>query len=128
MTLTALIRIIYRDKKVYSTIQPEDKKKYFFMLNKIMSRLYPLAANTININGIDGAICVDLWFDNLSSFIDTPKILEPNYQYLVKKTHKYDLNNDEKYILQKYYPESLVTKKNEDIKNVVVTKKLKKKS
>lgn len=127
MTLTALIRIIYRDKKVYNTIQPEDKKKFFFMLNRIMSRLYPLAANSLNINGIDEKICVDIWFDNLSKWIEVPKLLEPNYHYLVKKTHKYDLNNDEKYILEKYYPESLVIKKQEDIKNVVVIKKLKKK-
>jgi hypothetical protein len=127
MTLTALIRIIYRDKKVYNTIHPDDKKKYFFMLNKIMSRLYPLAANAINVNGIDEAICVDIWFDNLSRFIDIPPLLEPKYQYLVKKSHKFDLNNDEKYILEKYYPESLRVEKVEDIKNVVVTKKLKKK-
>jgi hypothetical protein len=92
-----------------------------------MSRLYPLAANAINVNGIDEAICVDIWFDNLSRFIDIPPLLEPKYQYLVKKSHKFDLNNDEKYILEKYYPESLRVEKVEDIKNVVVTKKLKKK-
>lgn len=127
MTLKALIRIIYRDKNVYSTIQQEDKKKYFFLLNRIMSRIYPIPANSLNINGIDQAICVDIWFDNLTKWISVPDRLEPDYGYLVKKSHKFDLNNDDRYILEKYYPESLKIKKEEDVKNVVVTKKLKKK-
>jgi hypothetical protein len=126
MTLTSLIRIIFRDKNVYKNVSHEDKKKHFFMLNKIMSRIYPTSANALNINGIDPAICVDIWFDNLSKQINIPNRLEPQYHLLNKNKARIDISEDDLYILKKYYSDSLVDISLEKSENVVVVKKLKK--
>lgn len=126
MTLTSLIRIIFRDKKSYEAIPVEDKRKHFFMINKIFSRIYPIAANSINVNGIDTAIGVDIWFDNLKGMINIPPMLEPQYHLLSKKSKKVS-GTSENYILRKYFPELIIDIKPKDSVDVVVMKKLKKK-
>jgi hypothetical protein len=56
-----LIKIMFTDSKKYSEISNIAKSKHSFIVNRFFSIKYPSTAQSLNFNGINGAVLVDLW-------------------------------------------------------------------
>lgn len=59
--LFELIKIMFEDSKSYNKINPGEKKKHFFMINRRMSVKFPLQAQVLQHLKIDEVSVVDFW-------------------------------------------------------------------
>ena len=74
MELFEAVRCLFEDKKKWQTLSQYDKKRFFFMINRICAINYPLVSNAFNHTRISQAEALDYWADNLSSvYSRTPK-------------------------------------------------------
>lgn len=55
------IKVFFNNKDAFSKLTPAQKAKHHFMLNRFMAIKYPLQANRLNLNGIDGSAVADSW-------------------------------------------------------------------
>lgn len=73
MDLFKLVNHIFSNKtNEWKNIKRSDKAKNFFMINRFFSIQFPIQAQMINRNGIDGAAIVDMWKQVGSKFTKTP--------------------------------------------------------
>jgi hypothetical protein len=55
------IKFFFENHKDYHKLNDSQKAKHQFMLNRFMARKYPIAANRLNLNGINAAAVSDSW-------------------------------------------------------------------
>ena len=57
-----IVDFIFKNKDDYKKLSDEDKKKFFFIINRKLARLYPYHAQYVNKKGINEASALDLWY------------------------------------------------------------------
>lgn len=67
MELFDFVKIIFEKPKEYSKIKDHEKKKFFFMVNRWISIVYPVQANQFNNIHIETDRVLDFWQRNLQS-------------------------------------------------------------
>ena len=73
MELFTLVKHIFSNKPDdWDKISRNDKAKNFFMVNRFMAIQFPVQAQYVNRNGIDGASIVDMWKIVGSKFTKVP--------------------------------------------------------
>lgn len=92
-------------------ISDEDKETFFFIYNRLFSKLYPGKAQLLNLKNIDKVLAMDLWFHFMKTqpypsnfWSKTPKqekeLPEKDYKLLLKglKVDQFDLD----YLIEKF--------------------------
>jgi len=54
-------------KNGWEKISDEDKIKFFFIVNRYMSKMYPEKAQLLNLKTIDKILALDLWYNFMLS-------------------------------------------------------------
>ena len=57
-----IVDFIFKNKDDYKKLSDEDKKKFFFIINRKLARLYPYHAQYVNKKGINEASALDIWY------------------------------------------------------------------
>lgn len=56
-----LIKIMFTNSAEYQKVKTIDKTRHSFIINRFFSIKYPSTAQSLNFNGVNGAVLVDLW-------------------------------------------------------------------
>ena len=101
--LKHIVDYIFRDKQNYNKLTVDDKKKFFFIINRKFAREYPRHAQHLNIKNIDESSALDVWY---YFFIKKRVINTPDWYWFKlstkrEKTTKY--KNDEIEFIKNYY-------------------------
>lgn len=113
--LTEIYNSLFFKRAGYKDIPIEDKEKNFFIINRLLSKEYPLQANLLNNKIVDKGLSLDIWFlflkDKKTSknFWNKSKKLK---EELPKKEsdflkENYHLTSDDISFLNKYYPKQI---------------------
>ena len=82
MELFEITKTIFETKK-WDEVTVYDKKKYFFIINRMLSCYYPMQANVLQHKNINPIAVMDFWYDFLS-----PKYNQTPYWMYIKGTKK----------------------------------------
>lgn len=72
IALFELTKIMFSNSKEYDKLTQQDKYANHFMIARLMAIKYPIQAQQLNRNGIDGAAVVDTWRRVCSQSTRTP--------------------------------------------------------
>ena len=72
MQLFDLVRVMFTKPKEYSEVKNNDKAKNHFMINRFMAINWPVQAQLLNRNGINGIGVIDTWQFLTSRFKRVP--------------------------------------------------------
>jgi hypothetical protein len=73
MDLFTMIKHLFSHKQIeWDKIKRNDKAKNYFMINRFFAIQFPVQAQAVNRNGIDGAAIVDMWKVVGSKFTKPP--------------------------------------------------------
>jgi hypothetical protein len=121
--LLDVFNAMFKDRESWKYVNDELKEKYFFIVNRNLSKKYPEKAQLFNTKNIDKVSSMNLWYSfmynkpypkwfwNKMLKENNPKISDKDYQFLlynlkVKKTDlDYLINNNINFVLKelKYY-------------------------
>jgi hypothetical protein len=99
--LIDVVNSMFKNRQSWNNITDSDKEKYFFIINRYLSKQYPTKAYFVNIKNVNKSVCLDLWFHFMkdkpypvwfwskSSKTENSKIDKNDFQLL-----KYKLNLD----------------------------------
>lgn len=98
--LIEVTNTLFRNKKNWINITDEDKEKYFFIINRLLSKKYPKEAQLLNHKNINKISALDTWYYFM---LDKPY---PNWFWSKSKKgkeSKKDINeSDYKLLLEKF--------------------------
>lgn len=72
MQLFDLVRVMFTKPKEYNEVKNNDKAKNHFMINRFMAINWPVQAQLLNRNGINGIGVIDTWQFLTSRFKRVP--------------------------------------------------------
>lgn len=118
-TLTAIAKIMFSDKHLWSIVTDDQKRQHFFIFNRFLSKVYPKQALALNNKYIDGAIGMDIWFSFLKNkpyptlfwskapkdknkyqiLIDRYKLSLEDFEFLLH-FHEQEMDEELKYLIQ----------------------------
>lgn len=111
---------IFTNKSEYKNLSPEDKEKFFFIINRKFARMFPKQAKFLNSKSIDKSVALDIWY---LFFFKKRTIGIPDWYWFKQKTSKiksilkseevdffldfYDITELELDFIEKNYPDEL---------------------
>jgi hypothetical protein len=113
--LTDIYNSLFFKRASYKDIPIEDKEKNFFIINRLLSKEYPLQANLLNNKIVDKGLSLDIWFLFLKDK-KTPRNFWNKSKKLKEELPKkesdflkdnYHLTTDDISFLNKYYPKQI---------------------
>jgi len=115
LNLTDIVNYLFINRVKYKTLSIDDKKYFFFIINRYLSKIYPKQAQEFNIKGIDESICMDLWFVYLNGknlmkeFWSKPKITKISEREKIDKELliEFEIKEEDYLFLNKYHKELL---------------------
>jgi len=60
--LKDVVNYLIKDRKNYKNLTDKEKGDCFFIINRLMSKEYPLFSNKLNIKSMDKSLGLDIWF------------------------------------------------------------------
>jgi hypothetical protein len=109
--LLEIANSIFKKRDNWKFVKDEQKIKWFFIINRMFSKLYPEKAQLLNLKNIDKVLAMDLWFHFMKTqpypsnfWSKTPKqekeLPEKDYKLLLKglKVDQFDLD----YLIEKF--------------------------
>lgn len=96
---TQIVDFIFKNRNNYSKLTDEDKKKFFFIINRKFSCQFPHQANFLNSKFIDKDSALDVWFNYLNKMTNIPSWYWTKYEK-EKKHNKF--SNKDIEIFKKY--------------------------
>jgi len=96
---------IFKNKDEYKKLSDEDKKKFFFIINRKFARQYPYHAQVFNKKGINESSAMDIWyyFFIKKRVINTPKWYWFKLSGINKNKSNDKYKKDEIDFIKKYY-------------------------
>lgn len=96
--LIEVTNTLFRNKKNWANITDDDKEKYFFIINRLLSKKYPNESQLLNHKNIDKVSALDTWYYFM---LDKPY---PNWFWSKsKKESKKNISeNDYKLLLDRF--------------------------
>jgi hypothetical protein len=116
MELIDIVNRLFRFRKRWDEVKQVDKDKYFFIINRLLSKQYPEISQKMNFKDIDKATCLDIWY-NLLDGKNIPK------DFWGKKKGESKLSNSDRTFLKRKYNlrdeeiDYLIDKYPKDVKN-----------
>lgn len=95
MELFDVIDCMFQNHSAWSEVTNYDKKKHYFMINRILSIKFPVQANTLQHLRINQVAVVDFWFYFISSQFNR----KPSWLY-TKTSKKKDTKKTKKVITE----------------------------
>jgi len=93
------IKLVFNRNAKWESVRTPDKNKFFFIMNRIMSIMYPVQANMFNHTRISKSDVVDYWHYNLGKiYTSTPQWVWPKTAKNTKKTAAKRRKNPSRFI------------------------------
>jgi len=103
--LSDVIGYIVKDRKKYRKLTNKEKEYNFFIINRLLSKKFPIFANKLNLKSIDKSLALDIWFIFIGNEIRNGGINNTFFKWFWSKTSKNKPNNltpkDNNYLLEK---------------------------
>jgi hypothetical protein len=110
--LLAITNTIFKNKSDWKWVTDEQKEAYFFIINRMMSKKYPIKAQLFNIKNIDKVSSMNLWYQFMldkpypkwfwsKSKKENSSISEKDFKLLISKLKIKDL--DLHYLIEKHF-------------------------
>lgn len=61
--LLAIFKAMFNNRNDYKYVTDEQKDKFFFIINRNMSKKYPYLAQLVNDKSVNKSTAMDLWFN-----------------------------------------------------------------
>jgi hypothetical protein len=62
MSIKDVIGFLLIDRKNYRNLTNKEKEDNFFIINRFLSKKFPIFANKLNLKGIDKSLALDMWY------------------------------------------------------------------
>jgi hypothetical protein len=69
---THIVDFIFKNRNNYYKLTDEDKKKFFFIINRKFAAKYPLQADFFNSKFIDKDSALDVWYNYFNKMSNIP--------------------------------------------------------
>lgn len=104
--LLSVFNCAFKDKRDYLHLTDELKDKYFFIINRLFCKKYPIEAQLLNLKNIDKVSSFDLWyyfmiekpypkwFWSKTEKSETSEIPEKDYKLLLQSLKLKDIDLD----------------------------------
>jgi hypothetical protein len=120
--LLAVFNAMTKNKEDWQYVTDEQKEKYWFIINRNLSKIYPYHSEKLNIKDFDKKYILDIWFNFLKDkpynvyskkFWSKPNLKSKSKEELLSNdilllSKKINLNNKDILFLFKYYKEELI--------------------
>ena len=109
--LLAISNVIFRNRENWKFVTDEQKLKWFFIINRNLSKKFPEKAQLLNLKSIDKITAMNLWYQFMlnqpypnwfwskSDKVERSDIPEKDYKLLLMKLKIKDIDLD--YIIEK---------------------------
>lgn len=100
--LKYVVNCLFKDRHLYKDIPNDYKEKFFFIINRYLSKMFPEKANILNKQNIDKSLALDIWFIKLRHE-DRIKCLETFWIYnkVEEKTNDIFNSKDTNLLIEK---------------------------
>lgn len=103
--LSDVIGLLIKDRSNYRYLTIKEKEDNFFIINRLLSKKFPIFANKLNLKSIDKSLALDMWYLELGNQIKKGNIDNGFFRWFWSKTKKIKPNTlsdkDNKYLLEK---------------------------
>jgi hypothetical protein len=121
MNILEVSKSLFSNSDFWKNVESEDKKKFFFIINRYLSKKFPDLSNKFNLSNVRGDVGLDIWRNFIQSdnykklnlgwwgdwFWD-PKTNKIKDKYvfkkedldLIKKIHNIDKDSDIEYLVK----------------------------
>ncbi|CAG7579937.1 MAG: hypothetical protein SLAVMIC_00168 [uncultured marine phage] len=103
--LKDVVNCLVTDRKNYRNLTIKEKEDNFFIINRFLSKKYPIFASTLNLKSIDKSLALDMWFLEIGNEIKNGNIDRGFFRWFWSKSTKSKPNNltdkDNKYLLKR---------------------------
>lgn len=86
--LKEVVSFLINDRKGYRNLSIKDKSDNFFIINRLLSKKYPLFSNKLNIKSIDKSLALDMWFIELGQEIKKGNVNYTFWKWFWSKGNK----------------------------------------
>lgn len=62
MNMTEIVNALFKDRSKWKQASLEDKEKFFFIINRNLSKIWPEYSHKWNNKGVDTTLALDVWF------------------------------------------------------------------
>lgn len=103
--LKNVVNVLVKDRKNYRSLTNKEKEDNFFIINRLLSKKYPIFANKLNLKNIDKSLSLDMWFIYLGGEIKKGNIKYDFWNWFWSKGKKEKTNDlsdkDNKYYMDR---------------------------
>jgi len=110
--LLAITNAMFKDKENWKWVTDEQKNEFFFIINRLLSKRFPIESQLLNNKSIDKIAGLELWYNFMKSnpypsWIwsksekEKPLIPESDYKLLLHKLKIKDIDLD--FLLEKHF-------------------------
>ena len=109
--ITDIARAIFQRREQWVNITPEDKSKWFFIMNRYFCKIYPDKAQLLNQKNIDKVMAMDIWYHFMANepypdnfWSKSPKVEKafPDKELKLLKKHLNVKEEDIDYLIDKF--------------------------
>lgn len=104
--LKDVVNYLIKDRKKYRTLTVKEKEYNFFIINRLMSKRYPLVSHKFNSKSIDKSLGLDMWFFHIGQEIKGGNIDYSFFKWFWSKSKSDTIDNglndkDNSYLLKR---------------------------
>ena len=103
--LKDVVNSLVKDRKNYRNLTIKEKEDNFFIINRFLSKKYPIFASKLNLKSIDKSLALDMWFLEIGNEIKEGNIDYTFFKWFWSKSQKSKPNNltdkDNKFLLKR---------------------------
>ena len=87
-TLKKVVDSLIINRSSYRELTKDEKELNFFIINRYLSKKFPIFAQKMNIKSIDKSLALDIWFIHLGKEIKSGKINNSFFRWFWSKSKK----------------------------------------
>lgn len=103
--LSTIVDCLIKSRQDYKNLNNEAKEYYFFIINRFLSKKYPIEAQKFNIKDLDKSLALDMWYLFLGKELQSKSLDYSFYRWFWSKSPKIKRNDweveDNNFLLKK---------------------------
>jgi len=91
--LIDVIKMLFGNRSKYRSLTIKEKGDYFFIINRLLSKKFPLFSDKMNLKSIDKSLALDIWYLEIGNRLKSGDIDSTYSKWLWSKGTKVKHNN-----------------------------------